>query len=1141
MKIVELGGGSNPRFRPNVDCRMIEGKVDIVADFEQPLPLPSEEFDGVFSQYVIEHISWRNVPQFINEIFRILKPNGKATIITADLKAQAEALVKKETWGFEDVSMVFGGQDFPENTHKSSMSPEMMVRLFRNAGFNKVNITHLPNCGTDMIIEGEKVERRELFGRKYFDGEGYIGLYRDFPQHYKTAELILDRKPESVLELGGARGYICKILQSHGVPATCLDISPHCWHTRVIKEFILWDATEMPWKSLVIAARNPSVKEGVVERRRITPITERTFDICFSIAFLEHIPENSVYDALSDKIKEYISLKLFYHKNMGCVRSPCPLLKLLTVTERNNITRTTSEKFGVTQLDSPSITKDIEEIGGTGTEKTGKKLSTLLNGLGIKEEDFWQNIQKSWSESEKLSQNMVRNIISNSKPTQKDLQDGKNNNVEETSYAKMKLPTELEREIKNGETSLSSSKEVFARNADVLIQEHLKSITPTEDDWAKTEGKLNGLEIIGKNCNSCVQIVTELFTPKLIQMIKEMSRVTKRGLHGITFTVAPNDHDKTHVTVRPKTWWEELFKRVAPDYPVEIMDKEDMEKPPIDLQKMAPSDGLVKLNIGCFADMFYYGWKNIDELKLEEFARERGYIFERVNAKRGLPYPDGSADTILASHFLEHLNREEGNKFLADCFRVLKPDGLIRLAVPDTRLLSKEYLEGGIMEFRHVNVGVDNAPDSAEAFFHLLLAGHQTIYDEESIAKALERAGFKDIRTCEPFESASKAIELQTISMYPTLSLYTEAKRKQGIKVKDKETLDKSTSTHVADKLKIALLSTPLLSVPPKDYGGLELIVANLGMELAKLGHDVTIFAPKGSRVEGCRIVEVGVPTSTVFIDWLKSEADMFELIKDTLTDFDIINGHNWFGMEYRAKALNPMLHVCHTHHGGLLADWWTKTRAPFKLNMIAISNWMKSVYEQQGVPARTIYNGTDISKYPLRRKKSDRFLFLSRIAFFKAPHLAIEVAKKTGIKLDVVGATQFVEDAKYVEEIKKSCDGEQIRFIGEVTNEQKVEYLSRAKALLVTGRWGEPFGLHVVEAMATGTQVIAIADGGIAETVKKGGVLCADIDALTDAVKHFKPIPPTICRRNAMMFDTRKMALSYVGAYKDILAGKEW
>ena len=265
MNTVELGGGQVPRFHPNVDCRKVEN-VDIMADFERPLPLASEGFDAVYSAFAMEHVSWRNVQQFVNEIYRVLKSSGRATVITSNLRAQCLYLLKKEVWGLPEVETIFGSQEYPENSHKSSMSPECAERLFRDAGFNKVKVvTQVGICGTDMLIEAEKLERVELFGRKYFDGEGYVGMYRDFPQHYKTAEIILDRKPTSVLEIGGASGYICKILQAHGVPATCMDISDHCWHTRVINEFILWDATRTPYntKSYRLIRHNTSKRERI--------------------------------------------------------------------------------------------------------------------------------------------------------------------------------------------------------------------------------------------------------------------------------------------------------------------------------------------------------------------------------------------------------------------------------------------------------------------------------------------------------------------------------------------------------------------------------------------------------------------------------------------------------------------------------------------------------------------------------------------------------------------------------------------------------------------------------------------------------------------------------------------------------------
>lgn len=322
--------------------------------------------------------------------------------------------------------------------------------------------------------------------------------------------------------------------------------------------------------------------------------------------------------------------------------------------------------------------------------------------------------------------------------------------------------------------------------------------------------------------------------------------------------------------------------------------------------------------------------------------------------------------------------------------------------------------------------------------------------------------------------------------------------------------------------------------------GGIEAVVTTLGEELAKMGHDVTIFAPKDSKVEGCHIIETSEPKTLAFTSWLQAENDSFDLLKDRLDEFDIISGHTWSGVEYRAKEVNPDMKVCHTHHSGLLADWWKD--AKFKLNTIAVSNYMKSAYENKGIPTRVVYNGINIDKYKLQTNKTDRYIWLSRVCYYKAPHKAIEVAKRAGIKLDICGATTaFKEDAKFAEQIKVLCDGEQIRFIGEVSNEEKIERLGQSLGLLVTSAWGEPFGLHAVEAMATGTKVIALADGALPETIQEGGILCNDLDNMVEVIKKGVDINPLKCRKNALRFSSRIMAEKYVEIYGEIIAGREW
>lgn len=157
-KVIELGGGTLPLFRPNVDVRWGPA-TDFTADFGKPLPIATEEWDGVFSKYAMEHISWRDVRGFISEVHRILKPNGIAVMVIPNLLEQARKLVEvgdAGKWDDRWVCMIFGDLDYPENGHKCGFSPEFAGRLFRAAGFSRVVIVPHGEIGTDMIVEAQK-------------------------------------------------------------------------------------------------------------------------------------------------------------------------------------------------------------------------------------------------------------------------------------------------------------------------------------------------------------------------------------------------------------------------------------------------------------------------------------------------------------------------------------------------------------------------------------------------------------------------------------------------------------------------------------------------------------------------------------------------------------------------------------------------------------------------------------------------------------------------------------------------------------------------------------------------------------------------------------------------------------------------
>lgn len=153
--VLEVGGGDRPTFHPNMDVRP-GPKTDIVADLNCEWPLPGAQFDGVYGSYIIEHISWRKVRTFIAECFRVLKPGGYAVMVTANFLEQCRVMVNTAPWSDSLVCMAFGDQDYPENSHKVGFSPEYASRLFREAGFNEVNVYTHPNCVTDMVIVATK-------------------------------------------------------------------------------------------------------------------------------------------------------------------------------------------------------------------------------------------------------------------------------------------------------------------------------------------------------------------------------------------------------------------------------------------------------------------------------------------------------------------------------------------------------------------------------------------------------------------------------------------------------------------------------------------------------------------------------------------------------------------------------------------------------------------------------------------------------------------------------------------------------------------------------------------------------------------------------------------------------------------------
>ena len=366
------------------------------------------------------------------------------------------------------------------------------------------------------------------FDQHYFHGGnehgGYVGEgYRDFAIHARTAQLVLEKQPTSVLELGSARGYILKRLEDTGVVVTGLDISEHCRLTRVVEDVRTWNVTETPW-----------------------PLQSGSHDLCLSVAVLEHIPED-------------------------------------------------------------------------------------------------------------------------------------------------KLPA----------------------------------------------------------------------------MFAEMQRCCSRGLHGVD--LHDDGNDRTHVTIRPIEWWRERMPMWH-----EVVDKEELERGPIPITN-APG---LKLNLGCFTTMFY-GWRNMDLLALGPWAVSQRYPFTQWHSSQGILFDDDVVDLVFASHFIEHLCYSDAERLLRDVRRALKPDGTVRILVPDAGKLTRMYLKAQLGRLDEVSSTAARRPvdDHAGRLYDLLVDGHQSIYDLNRLQHVLVSAGFDPDHIAKRTfrESRSAVMRRETLDLYPDFSLIVEA------------------------------------------------------------------------------------------------------------------------------------------------------------------------------------------------------------------------------------------------------------------------------------------------------------------------------------------------------------------------------
>lgn len=342
--------------------------------------------------------------------------------------------------------------------------------------------------------------------------------------------------------------------------------------------------------------------------------------------------------------------------------------------------------------------------------------------------------------------------------------------------------------------------------------------------------------------------------------------------------------------------------------------------------------------------------------------------------------------------------------------------------------------------------------------------------------------------------------------------------------------------------MRIAQIAPLTEAIPPKLYGGTERVVSWLTEELVALGHDVTLFASGDSRTSAK--LEGMWPRALRMDDKVRDpmalHVAMLEQVRRRADEFDLLHFHLDY-LPFSMFSRQPTPFVT-TMHGRLdLPEHQTVFNAFTHVPVISISNAQRTPLPQARW-LKTIYHGLPSTLLMPRPMKRDYLAVLGRISPEKAVDRAIRIAQRCNLPLKIAAKVDRVDVDYFTHEIRPLLDLPGIEYVGEISDADKSEFLSGARALLLPIDWPEPFGLVMIEAMACGTPVIAYPSGSVSEVIEHGltGFIVNDEAGAADAIAHQLPhlSHERIRARFEERFTARRMADDYVTAYRALAAG---
>ncbi|HEV3090718.1 MAG TPA: glycosyltransferase family 4 protein [Candidatus Cybelea sp.] len=335
--------------------------------------------------------------------------------------------------------------------------------------------------------------------------------------------------------------------------------------------------------------------------------------------------------------------------------------------------------------------------------------------------------------------------------------------------------------------------------------------------------------------------------------------------------------------------------------------------------------------------------------------------------------------------------------------------------------------------------------------------------------------------------------------------------------------------------LRVAVLGAISWPSPPPGYGPWEQIAFDVADGMRRRGADVTLFATGNSRFEGklASVVPVGLAQDPALDGNVFSALHIAECFARA-GEFDLIHNHlDWKPLTYALSSQTPPLLT--TIHGfstpQILAAYYAGARRSFYCSISDADRDPGLEY------LGTTYNGVDPARFTFSARAGDYLCFLGRFHPEKGTHLAIEIARRAGVRLKIAAIPQ--DERYFREEVEPHIDGDRVQFLGAVENEARDELLAGALALVHMTTRPERFGMTLIEAMACGTPVLGARMGSIPEIVVDGvtGFLCDSVHEAVARVPQLVSLDRRECREHVeRKFSVEHMIDRYAIAYERAL-----